>query len=169
MVAESGDGGAHSDRPANAGREDHPTDAGADPGSLALRRTVLIVGAALFVALVVTAVLSVLLARTRIGQAPQIETFVRLKLFVSTYTVVVLLALLGNYAGIYRELPNPFTRSLLLFAVALLLYALSSSPLVWLVVGLRRGLLGLGIGWFAFLPDLFAAVAVTLLLHQSYR
>lgn len=66
-------------------------------------------------------------------------------------------------------LPNPFTRSLLLFSVALLLYALASNPLVWILLGFRRGLLGLGIGGFAFLPDLFAAVAVTVLLHQSYR
>ena len=142
---------------------------GRDPGSEAVRRTVLIVGAALFVALVVTAVVSVGLGRTRIGRPPRIETFIRLKLFVSTFTVVVLLALLSNYAAIYRDLPNPFTRSLLLFSVALLLYALSSSPLVWLVLGIRQGLLGLGIGGFAFLPDVFAAVAVTLLLHQSYR
>lgn len=141
----------------------------ADRESEALRRTVLVVGAALFGALVVTAILSVVLQRTRIGQAPRIETFVRLKLFVSTFTVVVLVALLANYVGVYRELPNPFTRSLLLFTLALLLYALSSSPLVWLVLGIREALFGLGIGLFAFLPDLFAAVAVTLLLHQSYR
>ena len=153
--------------PPEAARPD--TDTGSDPGRDALKRTVLVAGAALFVALFVTAVLSLLLARTRIGQSPRIETFVRLKLFVSTYTVVTLLALVATYVSLYRDLPNPFTRSLLLFSVALLLYALSSSPLVWLVVGFRQALFGLGIGLFAFLPDLFAAVAVTLLLYQSSR
>ena len=143
------------------------TETGSDPGRDALRRTVLVAGVALFVALFVTAVLSLVLARTRIGESPRIETFVRLKLFVSTYTVVTLLALVATYVSLYRDLPNPFTRSLLLFSVALLLYALSSSPLVWLVVGFRRALFGLGIGLFAFLPDVFAAVAVTLLLYQS--
>ena len=146
-----------------------PPGNGRDPARDALQRTVLVAGGALLVALFVTAVLSLVLARTRIGQTPRIETFVRLKLFVSTYTVVTLLALVGTYVSLYRDLPNPFTRSLLLFSVALLLYALSSSPLVWLVLGFRRALLGLGIGGFAFLPDLFAAVAVTLLLYQSSR
>jgi hypothetical protein len=138
-------------------------------GPDALRRTVLVVGAALLAALVVTALLSLVLGRARPDVWPRIETFVSVKLFVSTFTVVVLLALVANYVVVYRDLPNPFTRSLLLFSVALLLYALASNPLVWILLGFRRGLLGLGIGGFAFLPDLFAAVAVTVLLHQSYR
>jgi hypothetical protein len=134
-----------------------------------LRKTILVVGAALLVALVVTAIISVILARTRIGTANRLELLIRLKLFLSTFTTVVLVALVANYAGLYRELPNPFTRSLLLFSLALLFYALSSNPVVWLVLGFRRAFLGLGIGPFAFLPDLFAGIAVVLLLHQSYQ
>jgi ABC-type Fe3+ transport system permease subunit len=135
----------------------------------ATRRTVRVVGAALLVALVVTFVVSVGIARSPLGEADRLERLVRVKLFVSTFTAAVLLALVVNYWGTYRELPNPFTRSLLVFCLALLFYAVASNPLVWIVLGYRRAFLGLGIGPFAFLPDLFAGVAVVVLLHQSYR
>lgn len=138
-------------------------------GDDALRRTVLVVGAAFLAALVVTAVVGLVLARTRVSDVPRLERLLSLKLFFSTFTASVLVVLAAEYAGIYRELPTPFTRSLLLFSLALLLYALASNPLVWLVLGLRHAFLGLGIGPFAFLPDLFAGVAVVLLLHQSYQ
>ncbi|WP_231727749.1 hypothetical protein [Haloferax profundi] len=52
---------------------------------------------------------------------------------------------------------------MLLFTAALLLYALTSSPLLSLLLGFR----GSGLGPFTFLPDLFAAVAITFLTYQS--
>jgi hypothetical protein len=129
----------------------------------ATRRTVLVVGLALLAALVVTVVVSIALSRTPLGDRPLLALLVRVKLFVSTFNAVVLVVLVATYAGVYRDLPNRFTRSLVLFSLALLLYALSSNPLVWVVFGFRTG----GIGPFTFLPDLFAAVAVVVLLHQS--
>lgn len=94
-----------------------------------------------------------------------IETVVQIKLFVTTFNAVVLLALLWNYLTVYRDLPNRFTLSLLLFCVALLLYAVSSNPLLPLLVGFRHGAT---LGPFVFLPDLFAGFAVVVLLYQSY-
>lgn len=93
------------------------------------------------------------------------ETVVRVKLFVATLNVVMLLALLWNYVAIYRDLPNRFTLSLLLVTGALLLYALSSNPLLALLMGFSHGAT---LGPFVFLPDVFASIAVVVLLYQSY-
>ncbi len=90
----------------------------------------------------------------------------QLRLFLSTYNVLLLLALTGSYLVVYRDLPNRFTGSLLLFAVALLLYAVASNPAVHVLFGFRGGP---GLGPFLFLPDLFAAFAVTVLLYQSFQ
>ncbi|QOS12565.1 uncharacterized protein HfgLR_12140 [Haloferax gibbonsii] len=97
------------------------------------------------------------------GGPPIPDLFVQLKLFVSTYNLVALGFLAATYAMLYRELPNRFTLSLLLFTAALLLYALTSNPLASILLGFR----GSGLGPFTFLPDLFAAVAVTFLTYQS--
>lgn len=93
------------------------------------------------------------------------ETVLRIKLFVTTLTGIVLLALLWNYATVYRDMPNRFTLSLLLFTVALLLYAVSSNPLLPLLLGFSHGAT---LGPFVFLPDIFASVAAIVLLYQSF-
>ena len=89
-----------------------------------------------------------------------------LRLFLSTYNVVLLLALTWSYGVVYRDLPNRFTGSLLTFAVALLLYAMASNPAIHVLFGFHGGP---ELGPFLFLPDLFAAVAVTVLLYQSFQ
>lgn len=89
----------------------------------------------------------------------------QVKLFFSTFSGILLLVLLVTYARIYQDLPNRFTLSLLLFTVALALYALTANPLVSILFGFRQA----GGGPFTFLPDLFTAVAVVILLHQSYQ
>lgn len=97
---------------------------------------------------------------------PEVALFVQIRLFVSTFNVIVLLALTASYIRLYRDLPTRFTASLLLFSVALLLYALSASPAIQLLFGFRGGS---GLGPFTFLPDLFASVAVVVLFYQSYQ
>lgn len=99
------------------------------------------------------------------GPPVGVETLVRVKLFVTTLNVVLLFALLWNYVAVYRDLPNRFTLSLLLVTVALLFYALSSNPLLPLLMGFSHGAT---LGPFVFMPDVFAGVAVVVLLYQSY-
>ena len=96
----------------------------------------------------------------------QVEPFRGVRVFLSTFNVLVILALVWSYLSIYRDLPNRFTASLLLVTGALLLYALASNPVVHLLFGYRGAS---GLGPFAFLPDLFAAIAVTVLLYQSFQ
>lgn len=129
-----------------------------------LTRTAAFVAVALLVALLVAFLFSSALG-PRLFDRPRLVLVLQVKLVVTTFTVVLLVALAGTYASLYRDLPNPFTLSLVVFCVALLLYALTSNPLVLLVLGVRPAQLGL----FTFLPDLCAAIATVVLLYQSQR
>lgn len=135
------------------------SDAEPDPTT----RTLLVTLIGVLVALVATLVVPVLLGR---DIRPRLAFFLQVKLLVSTFNVVLLVALAYNYVRVYRDLPNPFTMSLVVFTVSLLLYAVTSNPLAAIVFGFRPQV---SIGAFTFLPDLFAAVAVVVLLYQSYR
>ena len=97
--------------------------------------------------------------------APPLTILLQVKLFFSTFSTLLLILLFVSYAKIYQALPNRFTLSLMLFSVALTLYAVTANPLVSILFGFRLA----GGGPFTFLPDLFTAVAVTILLYQSYR
>ena len=133
---------------------------------IGLRKTVLVVVAAVLVSAVMT-VLTQVSSIGLPGHGPPVgvETVIQIKLFVTTFNAVVLLTLLWNYLTVYRELPNRFTLSLLVFTVALLLYAVSSSPLLALWMGFSHAA---SLGPFLFLPDAFAGIAVIVLLYQSF-
>ncbi|WP_244605271.1 hypothetical protein [Halorussus halobius] len=57
------------------------------------------------------------------------------KVFFTTLNRLLLVALAGIYVRLYRDLPNKYTRSLLVLSLALLLYAFTSNPLVQVVFG----------------------------------
>jgi len=95
-----------------------------------------------------------------------VDLVTEVQLFLSTFNVLLLLVLTWSYSVLYRDLSNRFTLSLLLVSVALLLYAVTSNPVIHLLFGFRGSPT---LGPFAFLPDLFAAVAVSVLLYQSFQ
>lgn len=97
------------------------------------------------------------------GLSPHAATLIHVKLLLSTFTALLLVALLINYARLYRRIPNRFTVALILFTVLLGLHAIASNPLVPLLFGFRV----VDVGPFTFLPDLFASCAVLVLLRQS--
>lgn len=142
--------------------------------SVPMQRTVAVVGVAVLMTAAVTVaaprvLVSTLSMRPRMGSGPGVgpgrplEQLVTVKRFISMYTIVLLAGLAGTYAPLYRDLPNRFTLGLLAFTAAVLLYTLTSSPLVSLTLGYRESELGP----FTFLPDLFAVVAVAFLLYES--
>lgn len=92
-----------------------------------------------------------------------LRLLVRVQLFVTTFNLVLLLALTGAYLSIYRDLPNKYTRSLLVLCVALVLYAITSNPLLPLLFGFTP----IPEGPFTFLPDLFVGFAIIMLYYQS--
>ena len=96
---------------------------------------------------------------------PELLVFlVRVQVFVTTFNLVMLLALTGSYVSLYRDLPNRYTRSMLVLSLALLLYALTSNPYVPLLFGFppRPDL-----GPFVFLPDAFVGLAIVVIFYQS--
>jgi small-conductance mechanosensitive channel len=94
----------------------------------------------------------------------RIALLVRLEVFFTTANLLLLLALGASYVGLYRDLPNKYTRSLLVLCAALLLYATTSNPVVHLLSGFRPRP---NVGPFVFVPDLFVGLAIVVLLYQS--
>ncbi|GAD51506.1 hypothetical protein MBEHAL_0266 [Halarchaeum acidiphilum MH1-52-1] len=129
---------------------------------LALRRT----AALLVVAVAVAAGVVVALPGLLMPFYPPgvFGVLVRAKVFFATLVVVLLAALFVTYARLYRELPTRFTRGLLLFTAALLLYAATANPVLPLLLGFGRPR---PIGPFTFLPEAFTCVAVLVLYYQS--
>lgn len=92
-----------------------------------------------------------------------IEFFYTAKTIVSSVNVALVIFLLLTYINIYRETKSEFTIGLIIFSLVFLFYALASNPVVIWAFGYRP----FGLGPFALLPDLFALVALAVLLHLS--
>ena len=94
-----------------------------------------------------------------------IELYYLVRTVLTTINVALLIFLFATYLGIYRKIKSEFTIGLMVFSMVLLLYALSSNPLVQYVFGFRA----FGLGPFAMLPDLFTFVALAVLLYLTFR
>ena len=99
------------------------------------------------------------------GIRGDLEVYYTAKILLSSVNAVLLLGLLVIYADIFNQVRSEFTIGLIALNVALLLYALTSNPLIhqWL------GFMGSGLGPFAMLPDLFTLIASTMLLYLSQK
>jgi len=65
----------------------------------------------------------------------------------------------------YRKLKSKFTIGLILFSLTLLLYALTSNPLLQWIFGYQA----FGLGPFAMLPEMFTTLAVAVLLYLTLK
>jgi hypothetical protein len=92
-----------------------------------------------------------------------ISLFYLAKTIVSFVNITLLVALLFIYANVYSKVRSRFTIGLVMITIALLLYALTSNPLLQILFGFRAE----GLGPFALIPDLFATVASVVLLYLS--
>lgn len=95
----------------------------------------------------------------------QLQTVILMKVFFTSFSAVLLSGLAFNYLRIHREMSTPMSRSLLVFSLALLFYAVTSSPLVHVLAGFEV----ISVGAFTFLPDIFVAFATLAILRESYR
>jgi len=126
------------------------------------RKTAFVTGAGLLLALLATLALG--LFPSPPVDIPAIFVFiVRVQVFVTTFNFVLLVALLWTYVSLYRELPNRYTRSLILLCIALVLYALTANPVVHLLFGFPP----LGGSPFIVIPHAFVGVAIVVLFYQS--
>jgi len=94
-----------------------------------------------------------------------IELFYKVKTVLSTINATLLVFLLATYIDIYKKLQSEFTIGLIIFSLILLLYALSSNPLLQWLFGFRA----FGLGPFAMLPDLFTTLALAVLLYLTMK
>ena len=93
------------------------------------------------------------------------EWYYTLKGVLSTVNLVLLVVLLLLYLGVYSDTHSEFALGLIVFALAMMIYAITSNP--WLQSGF--GFRGSGLGPFAFFPDLFTLVALVVLLFFALR
>jgi len=84
---------------------------------------------------------------------------------ISSVNIALVITLLATYVSLYRKTRSEFVIGLILFALVLLLYTLVSNPIMQFVFGFRA----FGLGPFAMLPDLFASVALGVLLYLTLK
>jgi len=94
-----------------------------------------------------------------------IEVFYKVKAILSSINATLLVFLLATYIDIYKKIQSEFTIGLILFSLILLLYALSSNPLLQWLFGYQA----FGLGPFAMLPDLFTTLALAVLLYLTMK
>lgn len=94
-----------------------------------------------------------------------LQTVMLMKVFLTSLNIVLLLGLTGNYLRIYSGMKTSLSRSLFMFSTALMLYAVTSSPLTHVLLGFEI----ISIGPFTFLPDIFVTLATVIILRESYR
>lgn len=94
-----------------------------------------------------------------------LELFYMAKTVVSTVNIALLIFLLVGYITIYQKTKSNFTMGLILFALVLLMNALTSNSFVILAFGFRL----VGLGPFALLPDLFTLAALSVLTYFAVK
>ena len=101
----------------------------------------------------------------RVPNPDELATYIMIRTIVSTINTGLSICLLVVYAGIYLRTRAEFTIGLVTLAAVLLLYAVTSNPLL-------LGLIGFGSHGLFFvmgLPEFFTTVAVTVLLYLSLK
>lgn len=118
------------------------------------------------IAAVLTGLISIVLAQNAIfSPSRTLQTAMLLKVMFTSINIVLLLGLTANYLKIYRDMKTPISRSLAMFSSALMLYAVSSNPLIHVLMGFDI----ISVGLFTFLPDIFVTLAASIILRESYR
>jgi len=91
------------------------------------------------------------------------DYFLKIKTMVSLVNIVFIISLISIYRGIYHQVKSQFTLGLIIVMLVLLMYALSSNPLIHVLFGYQAQ----GLGPFAMMPDIFTTFALGLLLYIS--
>ncbi len=69
------------------------------------------------------------------------------------------------YVKVYRDTKSEFTMGLIIVMLALFIYALMANPLIPILFGYRI----IGLGMFSVLPDIFATIALSVLLYLGLK
>ena len=93
------------------------------------------------------------------------ETYILIKTVITTINLILLMFLLIIYIRIYNNTGSKFSLGLVFFTIALILYAVTSNPILHVFTGFRIS----GLGPFTMLPDLFTLIASAILLYLSRK
>lgn len=93
----------------------------------------------------------------------QKDPYLPVKTLFALINVGLIIPLLYIYTKIYRNMPNRFTLGLLLVIISLLLYSITASPVMTHLFGLYS----FNDGPLQFLPNLFATIALIVLVKIS--
>ncbi len=96
-------------------------------------------------------------------QSGDLEIYYTFKAVLASVNAFLLVNLLVIYLRVYNETGLEFSLGLVIFSAALLLYALTSNPLLVRFAGF----MGSGLGPFALLPDLFTCIASITLFYLT--
>ena len=97
------------------------------------------------------------------GLPGDLQLFYAVEVVISSVNITLLVFLLITNADIFRKNRSKFTFGLLIFSAAFLFKDLTSSPLVIRAFGFHQ----VGLGPFAFVPDLFELVVLVALVYLS--
>ncbi|MCW4016056.1 MAG: hypothetical protein NWF06_06785 [Candidatus Bathyarchaeota archaeon] len=97
--------------------------------------------------------------------AGDLELFYKFKTILSSINATILVFLCATYVDMYRKIKSEFTIGLILFSLTLLLYALTSNPLLQWLFGYQA----FGLGPFAMLPDMFTSLALAVLMYLTMK
>lgn len=96
---------------------------------------------------------------------PDLELFYTARSIISTINIALVIILLIIYIDAYRKTGAQFALGLVIFSLILLLYTVSSNPFIHMLFGFRA----FGLGPFAMLSDMFALIALAVLLYLSLK
>jgi len=91
------------------------------------------------------------------------EIYLLAKMIITTVNLVLLLLVFIIYIKIYNNTGSKFSLGLVFLTIALILYAVTSNPILHFLTGFRS----IGLGPFTMLPDLFTLIASAILLYLS--
>lgn len=95
----------------------------------------------------------------------EVQLFFTIHIVISTMNVALSIILLVTYIMLYRKVQLFFTMGLIIFSLVLLLYAITSNPMIFGIFGFQA----FGLGPFAFLPDAFTFIALLVLLYLTFK
>ena len=88
-----------------------------------------------------------------------------LKNILTMINIVLSSILIVLYVDTYRNIKSDFTLGLIVVMFSLLIYAVTSNPMIHLIFGYR----GYGMGPFIIIPDIFFSISLGILIYLSLK
>ncbi|MDD5503520.1 MAG: hypothetical protein PHH26_08705 [Candidatus Thermoplasmatota archaeon] len=95
------------------------------------------------------------------GQNRETEIYILIKSALTTSNILLSLILIFTYFRLYRQVGSGFTLAILVAMFAMLAYSVTSHPMIHAICGYCVA----GLGPFIIIPDVFATLALGVLLY----